>query len=83
MLTPIIAATTDLSIALLLASLRRLKRVKSFPIVTDDEDVAAVVDQTTKTAKKASKKVAHQLVRVWCMLLGVHVQMASCTNHMV
>lgn len=40
--------------------LRRLKRVKSFPIVTDDEDVTATVDQTSKAAKKAAKKVAQQ-----------------------
>lgn len=52
-----------MSIVLLLASLRKLKRVKSFPITTDDEDVTAVVDQTTKPAKKSSKKVAQQLVR--------------------
>lgn len=43
-----------------LASKLRLKRVKSFPIVTDDEDVTATVDQTSKAAKKAAKKVAQQ-----------------------
>lgn len=43
--------------------LRKMKRVKSFPIVTDDEDLAAVVDQGSKVAKKAAKKVAQQLVR--------------------
>ncbi|KAF8062701.1 SPAC3H8.02 [Scenedesmus sp. PABB004] len=35
---------------------RGLKRVKSFPIVPDEEDVAAAVDQTVKAAKKAGKK---------------------------
>lgn len=40
----------------------RLKRVKSFPIVPDEEDVASAVDQTSKATKKAMKKVAAQLV---------------------
>lgn len=43
--------------------MRRLKRVKSFPIVPDEEDVVAAVDQTTKAAKKAAKKVTQHLVR--------------------
>lgn len=39
-----------------------MKRVKSFPIIPDEEDVAAVVDQSSKAAKKAAKKVAQQMV---------------------
>lgn len=40
--------------------------MKSFPIVTDDEDVAAAMDQTKKAAKKASKKAAAVMVSEGC-----------------
>jgi hypothetical protein len=43
-----------------------MKRVKSFPIIPDEEDVAAAVDQTSKAAKKAAKKVAQQMVSLQC-----------------
>lgn len=46
-----------------------MKRVKSFPIIPDEEDVAAAVDQTSKAAKKAAKKVAQQTEKA-----GVSVQ---------
>ncbi|WIA20829.1 hypothetical protein OEZ85_005182 [Tetradesmus obliquus] len=46
-----------------------MKRVKSFPIIPDEEDVAAVVDQSSKAAKKAAKKVAQQMEKA-----GVSVQ---------
>jgi hypothetical protein len=45
-----------------LLSNHSMKRVKSFPIIPDEEDVAAAVDQTSKAAKKAAKKVAQQMV---------------------